>query len=88
MARELPVSRPAVSQHLRVLKNAGLVDERREGDPELLQRVEVRFTPERDGTRVDLEHRGCDRLEDEQSVDAYAAGWDVILAEYWRGLDS
>src|SRR5919201_4039685 len=27
IARELPVSRPAVSQHLRVLKEAGLVDE-------------------------------------------------------------
>jgi DNA-binding transcriptional ArsR family regulator len=27
----LPVSRPAVSQHLRVLKDAGLVRERREG---------------------------------------------------------
>ena len=25
LAKELPVSRPAVSQHLRVLKNAGLV---------------------------------------------------------------
>jgi DNA-binding transcriptional ArsR family regulator len=31
LARELPVSRPAVSQHLRVLKEAGLVTERREG---------------------------------------------------------
>lgn len=31
IARGLPVSRPAVSQHLRVLKNAGLVRERREG---------------------------------------------------------
>ena len=31
IARELPVSRPAVSQHLRVLKGAGLVRERREG---------------------------------------------------------
>jgi DNA-binding transcriptional ArsR family regulator len=31
LARELPVSRPAVSQHLRVLKDAGLVRERREG---------------------------------------------------------
>jgi DNA-binding transcriptional ArsR family regulator len=30
-ARGLPVSRPAVSQHLRVLKEAGLVRERREG---------------------------------------------------------
>ena|SRR5579872_4508451 len=27
----LPVSRPAVSQHLRVLRRAGLVQERREG---------------------------------------------------------
>ena len=31
IARDLPVSRPAVSQHLRVLKDAGLVTERREG---------------------------------------------------------
>jgi DNA-binding transcriptional ArsR family regulator len=31
LARGLPVSRPAVSQHLRVLKEAGLVQERREG---------------------------------------------------------
>jgi DNA-binding transcriptional ArsR family regulator len=31
LAGELPVSRPAVSQHLRVLKDAGLVRQRREG---------------------------------------------------------
>jgi len=31
LARGLPVSRPAVSQHLRVLKDAGLVRERRQG---------------------------------------------------------
>jgi DNA-binding transcriptional ArsR family regulator len=31
LANELPVSRPAVSQHLRVLKDAGLVRERRDG---------------------------------------------------------
>ena len=31
LAAGLPVSRPAVSQHLRVLKDAGLVRERREG---------------------------------------------------------
>jgi DNA-binding transcriptional ArsR family regulator len=31
IAAELPVSRPAVSQHLRVLKDAGLVMDRREG---------------------------------------------------------
>src|SRR5436309_15489049 len=31
LARDLPVSRPAVSQHLRVLKEAGLVSERKDG---------------------------------------------------------
>ena len=32
LARELPVSRPAVSQHLRVLKQAGLVADRAQGN--------------------------------------------------------
>ena len=32
LARELPVSRPAVSQHLKVLKDAGLVTDRPEGN--------------------------------------------------------
>jgi DNA-binding transcriptional ArsR family regulator len=32
LARELPVSRPAVSQHLRVLKDARLVTDRRAGN--------------------------------------------------------
>jgi DNA-binding transcriptional ArsR family regulator len=31
LAEGLPVSRPAVSQHLRVLKEAGLVSDRKEG---------------------------------------------------------
>ena len=31
LAEGLPVSRPAVSQHLRVLKDAGLVVDRKEG---------------------------------------------------------
>jgi DNA-binding transcriptional ArsR family regulator len=31
LAGNLPVSRPAVSQHLRVLREAGLVTDRREG---------------------------------------------------------
>jgi DNA-binding transcriptional ArsR family regulator len=31
LAARLPVSRPAVSQHLRVLREAGLVTERRDG---------------------------------------------------------
>jgi DNA-binding transcriptional ArsR family regulator len=46
IANGLPVSRPAVSQHLRVLREAGLVSERREGtrrlyrvDPEGLREL-------------------------------------------------
>jgi DNA-binding transcriptional ArsR family regulator len=31
IARDLPVSRPAVSQHLKVLKDAGLVTDRADG---------------------------------------------------------
>ncbi len=31
IARGLPISRPAVSQHLRVLRESGLVSERRDG---------------------------------------------------------
>jgi DNA-binding transcriptional ArsR family regulator len=31
LSKGLPVSRPAVSQHLKVLKSAGLVDDRAEG---------------------------------------------------------
>ena len=31
IAKEMPVSRPAVSQHLKVLKEAGLVKDRAEG---------------------------------------------------------
>lgn len=37
LARELPVSRPAVSQHLRVLKDAGLVIDRPEGPRRIYQ---------------------------------------------------
>lgn len=35
LARGLPVSRPAVSQHLKVLKDAGLVTDRPEGNRRL-----------------------------------------------------
>ncbi len=37
IASELPVSRPAVSQHLRVLKDAGLVIDRPEGNRRIYQ---------------------------------------------------
>ena len=37
LARGLPVSRPAVSQHLRVLKDAGLVVDRQAGKQRIYQ---------------------------------------------------
>ena len=37
IARELPVSRPAVSQHLKVLKDARLVVDRRAGNRRIYQ---------------------------------------------------
>src|SRR6266852_5343892 len=37
LAREFPVSRPAVSQHLKVLKDAGLVIDRRAGNRRIYQ---------------------------------------------------
>jgi len=37
LAREMPVSRPAVSQHLKVLKDAKLVIDRREGNRRIYQ---------------------------------------------------
>jgi DNA-binding transcriptional ArsR family regulator len=50
LARELPVSRPAVSQHLKVLKDAGLVTDRAAGtrriytvDPEGLSVLRAYF---------------------------------------------
>jgi len=37
LARDLPVTRPAVSQHLKVLKDAGLVTDRQEGTRRIYQ---------------------------------------------------
>jgi DNA-binding transcriptional ArsR family regulator len=37
IAREFPVSRPAISKHLRILRRAHLVEERREGRHRLYQ---------------------------------------------------
>lgn len=50
LARSLPVSRPAVSQHLKVLKNAGLVTDSKAGtrrlyrlNPEGVARLRAHF---------------------------------------------
>ncbi len=41
--------------------------------------VEVRFTPEGQGSRVELAHRG---FAVSDSRENYASGWDVVLAPY------
>jgi uncharacterized protein YndB with AHSA1/START domain len=46
--------------------------------------VEVRFTPEGDGTRVELEHRGFERLGEaaEEAHRAYSKGWPTVFQDY------
>jgi uncharacterized protein YndB with AHSA1/START domain len=46
--------------------------------------IDVRFTSEGDGTRIDLEHRGWERLG-EQAAEThgnYDGGWDSVLGKY------
>jgi uncharacterized protein YndB with AHSA1/START domain len=48
------------------------------------QEVELTFTPEGDGTRVDLRHWGWEKLGDEMeaTVANYTEGWDVVIGKY------
>ena len=44
---------------------------------------EVRFEPDGEGTRVELEHRGWERYEDgAEAAASYNEGWDVVLDPY------
>lgn len=47
--------------------------------------VEVRFTAENGGTRVDLEHRGWDDAEGRSNYDT---GWDFVLGRYVESFTS
>jgi len=48
------------------------------------QELEVRFVPDRSGTRVELEHRGWQALgpEAEAMRERYTGGWEGVLARY------
>ena len=53
----------------------------------------MRFTPEGDGTRVDLEHRGWERYPAELGPDtrasyASADGWERVLSTYVAAASS
>jgi len=51
--------------------------------------LDVRFSPEGDGTRVDLEHRGWEVYADEAAeiTKSYTDGWDTVLGYYERKLN-
>ena len=52
-------------------------------DPNLITEVEVLFTPEGDGTRVDLEHRDLERMGDKadamRETVSGPGGWPALL---------
>ncbi len=55
-------------------------------DPALVTEVEIRFTPDGTGTRIDLEHRHLERLGDQaetlrQMVDS-PNGWGALLESF------
>jgi uncharacterized protein YndB with AHSA1/START domain len=52
--------------------------------PKTAQEVEVRFSPIETGTRLELEHRGWDRLVTtaDEIPDHYESGWDEVLSRY------
>lgn len=51
--------------------------------PDVAQQVEVRFTPEGRGTRVDLEHRGWDVLgpQADEMREGYNNGWETVFVQ-------
>ena len=51
---------------------------------ETAQEVEVTFSPEGDGTRVDVRHYGWEKLGDQMDevVASYDEGWDAVIARY------
>ncbi|HSR40950.1 MAG TPA: SRPBCC domain-containing protein, partial [Longimicrobiales bacterium] len=57
-------------------------------DPSTAQEVDVTFEPEREGTRVRLEHRGWDLLgpEARETRQGYDSGWTRVLGLYGESL--
>jgi uncharacterized protein YndB with AHSA1/START domain len=53
-------------------------------DPRCAGELVVTFTPEAEGTRVDLEHRGWELYGDEAEamMSGYASGWEHVLSRY------
>src|SRR5262249_47262836 len=47
--------------------------------------VEVKFVPEGNGTRVDLEHRGIEKMG--SMAHGFDRGWDDVLAHFVQGTE-
>lgn len=56
---------------------------------ETAQEVEITFSPEAEGTRVDIRHYGWERLGDrlEKTIASYNEGWDKVIAVYARAAE-
>jgi uncharacterized protein YndB with AHSA1/START domain len=52
--------------------------------------LEIRFAPEGDGTRLELEHRGWEILGEQaaESRDGYDGGWPTVLGHFERAFES
>lgn len=57
--------------------------------PETAQEVDVRFATAEEGTRVELEHRGWERLvgPDGEIPSHFESGWDTALESYIRAAE-
>ena len=58
-------------------------------EPPPPDRVEIRFTPEADGTLVELEHRGWERLGDvaQEARAGYGEEWLAILGLFEQAIE-
>jgi uncharacterized protein YndB with AHSA1/START domain len=52
--------------------------------------LEIRFAPEGDGTRLELEHRGWEARGDEaaEARAGYDGGWQTVLGDFERAFES
>ena len=56
---------------------------------DLTTRVEIRFAPEGDGTRVELEHSGWEQdAKTREARKNYESGWEMILGYYQTAAGS
>ena len=56
---------------------------------ETAQEVEITFSPEGEGTRVDIRHYGWEKLGDrlEETIASYNEGWDKVIALYAQAAE-